>query len=229
MATFKAIVTEDIPANRLLNKTSGEDGIEIAVAKDGDTPEFRSTGELTAGQEVTVNVLDSPIWKVEAGADIKAGEQVKVGTDGTVVPAAEDTGLGYATAAVSKGDLASIVWGAGGSGGSVGPGTVGTDDLEDEAVTHQKLGVNAVLNKNIGDGSVQNRNIGTGSVQENNIGAKAVPLDKLGDDVTSLLDKKLTASQAAAQDDSTASDVEGLVADLNALLAKLKTAKIMAS
>nr|WP_317985258.1 head fiber protein [Bacillus paralicheniformis] len=66
-------------------------------------------------------------------------------------------------------------------------------------------------------------------MQENNIGAKAVPLDKLGDDVTSLLDKKLTASQAAAQADSTATDVEGLVADLNALLAKLKTAKIMAS
>ncbi|WP_396021749.1 MULTISPECIES: head fiber protein [Bacillus subtilis group] len=51
----------------------------------------------------------------------------------------------------------------------------------------------------------------------------------MGDDVTSLLDKKLTASQAAAQADSTATDVEGLVADLNALLAKLKTAKIMAS
>ncbi|QAT67106.1 hypothetical protein EQZ20_20970 [Bacillus glycinifermentans] len=41
------------------------------------------------------------------------------------------------------------------------------------------------------------------------------------------LNSKLTASQAAAQADSTATDIEGLVADFNALLAKLRTAKIM--
>lgn len=49
-------------------------------------------------------------------------------------------------------------------------------------------------------------------------------------DVTNLqttLDGKLTASKAAAQANSTASDVEGLVADFNALLAKLKAAGLM--
>lgn len=41
------------------------------------------------------------------------------------------------------------------------------------------------------------------------------------------LDAKLTASKAVAQADSEAADIEGLVADFNALLAKLRAAGIM--
>lgn len=44
----------------------------------------------------------------------------------------------------------------------------------------------------------------------------------------SALDAKLTATQAEAQADSTAEDVATLVADFNALLAKLRAAGIMA-
>lgn len=47
--------------------------------------------------------------------------------------------------------------------------------------------------------------------------------------LTTDLAAKLTASQAAAQANSTATDVAGLAADFNALLAKLRTAKIMAT
>lgn len=42
------------------------------------------------------------------------------------------------------------------------------------------------------------------------------------------LDGKLTASKAAAQANSTATDVSGLVADFNALISKLKAAGLMA-
>lgn len=104
----------------------------------------------------------------------------------------------------------------------------GPVEIPDGSITTEKLADGAVLNAKIGDGSVQNRNIGTGSVQENNLGAKAVTLPKLGDDVTAALDAKLTATKAATQANSTATDVEGLKADFNALLAKLKTAKLMA-
>ncbi|WP_099480444.1 head fiber protein [Paenibacillus ihbetae] len=45
--------------------------------------------------------------------------------------------------------------------------------------------------------------------------------------LTTDLAAKLTASKAAAQADSTATDVDGLRADLNAVLAKLRTAGIM--
>jgi hypothetical protein len=51
-------------------------------------------------------------------------------------------------------------------------------------------------------------------------------------DITNLstsLSEKLTATQAAAQADSTAADIAGLVADFNALLAKLRTAGIIAT
>lgn len=44
-----------------------------------------------------------------------------------------------------------------------------------------------------------------------------------------ILDGKLTAQAAVVQADSTASDVAGLVADFNALLAKLIAAGLMAS
>lgn len=43
------------------------------------------------------------------------------------------------------------------------------------------------------------------------------------------LDGKLTATKGAAQADSTATDVAGLVADFNALLAKLRTAGIIST
>lgn|GEM_PF-6029362 len=47
--------------------------------------------------------------------------------------------------------------------------------------------------------------------------------------LTTDLAAKLTASKAAAQADSTATDVAGLVADFNALLAKLRTAGIIST
>lgn len=57
----------------------------------------------------------------------------------------------------------------------------------------------------------------------------SVTLAKLASDVTDAIDAKLTATQAAAQADSTAVDVAGIVADFNALLAKLRTADIIAT
>ncbi|MBT3320191.1 MAG: Head fiber protein [Clostridia bacterium] len=44
-----------------------------------------------------------------------------------------------------------------------------------------------------------------------------------------ILDAKLNAQTAAFQEDSTASDVAGAVADFNAMLAKLVAAGLMAS
>ncbi|MCY8867397.1 hypothetical protein MOD76_19855 [Bacillus spizizenii] len=100
-----------------------------------------------------------------------------------------------------------------------GGGEFNGANLLNGSVTHEKLA----------DSSVRNRNIGTGSVKTENLGVKTVTAEKLADDVMSILNSKLTATKAAAQADSTATDVEGLVADFNALLAKLRTAKFMAT
>lgn len=96
-------------------------------------------------------------------------------------------------------------------------GTIDGSDITDNSITHEKLA----------DSSVRNRHIGTGSVQTQNIAAKSVPLEKLADDVTAILDGKLTATQAAAVADSTATDAEGVANDLNSLLAALRDAKII--
>ncbi|MER1249759.1 hypothetical protein NQS42_18215 [Bacillus sp. C10(2022)] len=103
--------------------------------------------------------------------------------------------------------------------GEGGGGTIDGSDITDNSITHEKLT----------ESSVRNKNIGTGSVQTQNIAAKNVTLEKLADDVTEILNGKLTASQAAAQADSTATDVEGLRDDVNAILAKLRAADIMAA
>ncbi|KKB71862.1 hypothetical protein [Bacillus sp. FSL M8-0168] len=80
----------------------------------------------------------------------------------------------------------------------------------------------------IPDGSITTEKLADGAVLNAKIGAKSVTMAKLGDDVTAALDAKLTASKAATQANSAATDVAGIVADFNALLAKLKTAKLMA-
>lgn len=46
-------------------------------------------------------------------------------------------------------------------------------------------------------------------------------------DLQNTLNTKLTANKVAAQPNSTATDVAGLVADFNSLLAKLKSAGVM--
>ncbi|GED69397.1 hypothetical protein BRE01_30990 [Brevibacillus reuszeri] len=65
------------------------------------------------------------------------------------------------------------------------------------------------------------------SITTSKLADGAITLAKFGADATKSLNGKLTAKKAAAQADSTATGVEGLVADFNELLAKLRAAGIM--
>jgi|SRR5690625_2661408 len=124
MAKFKAIVTEDVPGNRLLSlKTetrSGEDVMTISVTQSGESPDFRSTGELKADQEVSVTIKNEPVWEVEASEDLTAGSYVQVGDSGTVV---SGEGFGYVAETVEIGGVAKVVRQSGGAGerGPQGP------------------------------------------------------------------------------------------------------------
>src|SRR5690625_5582564 len=82
MTRFKATVSEDVEANRLMVKSVSEGLIGLSIAQPGDTPEFRSTGKLLEGQEVTVTIKGANSWNIEAGGDIEAGADVGVGDDG---------------------------------------------------------------------------------------------------------------------------------------------------
>jgi len=116
MAKFKAIVSEDIEANRLMVKSRNRGLFGLSVAQSGDTPEFRSTGKLKGGQEVTVTIKDAISWDVEAGEDITAGADVGVGEGGTVVES-EDS-FGYAIKSAKTGEVVEVVRVSSGSGGA---------------------------------------------------------------------------------------------------------------
>lgn len=116
--SFKAIVTEDVPANRLLSLAGGNGVPTISITPAGGTPDFRSTGELKADTEVTVTLKNDPVWEIEANEDLSAGTYVEVGEDGAVV-ASESEGFGYVAEAVESGKLAKVVRKS--SGGPPGP------------------------------------------------------------------------------------------------------------
>lgn len=69
--------------------------------------------------------------------------------------------------------------------------------------------------------------IADGSISTSKLADGVITLAKLGTDTTKSLHGKLTAKKAAAQADSTATDVAGIVTDFNELLAKLRAAGIM--
>lgn len=120
MSTFKALVTENVAANRLLSLSGGNGVPQISITTAGGTPDFRSTGELTADTEITVTLKNSPVWQVEAGEDLSAGAYVEVGESGVIV-ASESTGIGYVAEAVEVGGAAKLVRQASGGSGEQGP------------------------------------------------------------------------------------------------------------
>ncbi len=102
---FTAIATEDVQPNRLLS-LGAEQKVSITAA--GGTPDFRSTGAIKEGSEVRIAIKNNPVWQVEAGGDIAAGDYVEVGAGGTVVKSAGE-GIGYVAESVSKGGVARLV------------------------------------------------------------------------------------------------------------------------
>lgn len=120
-----------------------------------------------------------------------------------------------------------------------GEGSVGSDQLLDGAVTTEKIADGSIttdkFNANAKAPAATTAD-SAGSVAWGNVTDKPSTFTPSShthsiSDVTNLqstLDSKLTASQAEAQADSTATDVETLVGDFNALLAKLRAAGILA-
>lgn len=120
MSSFDAIVTQDIPANRLLSMTGGNGAPHISITEPGGNPDFVSTGELKENQTVVVTMKDNPIWKVEAGEDLKAGQHVEVGEGGVIV-ASDNEGIGFVAEKVSAGGLGKLVRKSSGAVGPRGP------------------------------------------------------------------------------------------------------------
>lgn len=120
MTSFIAEVTEDTPANCLLTKSITDKGTFLSITKQGEVPDFRTSGSLKEGETVTVTLRGNKTWQVIAGGDISAGDNVAVGQDGTVV-SSEDNSIGYASTSAEEGRLVQIVRTSVGGEGEKGP------------------------------------------------------------------------------------------------------------
>jgi len=88
---IKAIVYEDIPANRLIGlKGAALDGdldsdkIYVKLAGRDWNPDMVSSRELKEGEEVTVKILGNPIWEAELSKDTRPGTLVSADHDGKI-------------------------------------------------------------------------------------------------------------------------------------------------
>jgi predicted transcriptional regulator len=120
MNLFKAKVTQDIPANRLIglggidtegNPEEGWDTVYLILSKKGWIPDLVSTGELTEGDEVNVTIKGKEVWHVEASENIPAGTLVQSDDDGRVknyIPA-DGNHFGFTTHSAQTGEVVEIV------------------------------------------------------------------------------------------------------------------------
>ena len=120
MVTFKAKVTQDIPANRLIGlggiNTEGdpEEGWEtvyLILSKKGWIPDLVSTSDLEKDSFVNVKIKNNPVWKVESSEDLPAGTLVQCDDDGRVKHYRPEDGshFGFTTHSVKAGEVVEIV------------------------------------------------------------------------------------------------------------------------
>lgn len=113
MTRINAKVVGNIPAHRLLWLHGNDEGDEMLIGlpkERGNYVDFVSTGDLEDGQEVTVNIVNNPIWTVEASTPIEVGTNVSANTDGRVgAYTSSPVRIGYSLDKAEPGELVRIV------------------------------------------------------------------------------------------------------------------------
>lgn len=120
MTIFKAKVTQDIPAHRLLGlggiNTEGdpEEGWEtvyLILSKKGWIPDLVSTSELKKSDMVNVRIIGNEVWRVEASEDLPAGTLVQCDDDGRIKHYRPEDGnhVGFTIHSVKAGEVVPIV------------------------------------------------------------------------------------------------------------------------
>ena len=112
--TIKAIASGDIKANRGLKLSVREGGTPVLTYADNGYPHFRSSKDLEDGEEITIKVTGSYVWKIEAGEELHAGEAVYVGEEGKLFARrrGSDTPAqlcGYVASDAIAGDVVNLV------------------------------------------------------------------------------------------------------------------------
>lgn len=140
MTKFKAVVYEDIPANRLVMLHGADndpdldsDKIYLKLAEKDNLPDMVSTKKLEEGQEVTVSIRGEEVWRVELSRGTRPGTLVSCDGDGKI--ATTNTVdhkfyVGYTIEGGSPGDKVKYVRKTGVIGQSLDEGTAGKIDGE---------------------------------------------------------------------------------------------------
>src|SRR5690625_2774943 len=120
MTKFKAKVTQDIPANRLValggintedNTEEGWETVYLIPSKRGWIPDLVSTSDLEKDSVVNVTIKNNPVWKVESSEDLPAGTLAQCDDDGRVknYNTADGNHIGYTTHSAKEGEVVEIV------------------------------------------------------------------------------------------------------------------------
>lgn len=87
----RALVYEDIPANRLIGlagvgtvEDRDPSKIYLIPAREQNLPDFITKNELKAGEEVIISIDQDKVWEVEASEHIWAGTLVTTADDGKI-------------------------------------------------------------------------------------------------------------------------------------------------
>lgn len=120
MARFKAKVTQDIPAYRLIglgginsegDPEAGWETVYLIPAGLGTTPDLVSTGNLSEGDIVHVSITGATSWTVEASERVPAGTLVQSDADGRVKNYLWSDGnhVGFTTHSVEAGERVQVI------------------------------------------------------------------------------------------------------------------------
>ena len=112
--TIKAVTSGDIKANRGLKLSVREGSTPVLTYADNGYPHFRSSKDLEDGEEITIKITGSNVWKIEAGEELHAGEAVYVGEEGKLYARrrGSDTPAqlcGYVASDANAGDVVDLV------------------------------------------------------------------------------------------------------------------------
>lgn len=113
--TFKAVVSGNVPAHRLMViKGRNEEGIiEVRVADNDTAADFVSTRSLEDGEITEVTLMDGVrIWEVEAQEGVLPGQWVAARDGGRVGNRSKETtreAVGFVLEGADEGDVAKIV------------------------------------------------------------------------------------------------------------------------
>lgn len=223
MVSFTARAKSNIVAYHLLTYSQGDDIIEISHAAENTIPDYVAVKDVDKGDLTKVNMYPLAAWQVVAGSNIKVGDHLTTGKNGTVVPTTNPKFVfGYAVEEAQEGQLVTLVI------SRMREISVEVDDIKWAGDTGKRV-LKAVTPYDVRNIIIENEDVKAflnGTPNDTN---KANIRNMIGAGTPYTLPEATTTTlggvkKGAAVTPSTATDVTAAVNDLNRLITVLKNA-----